>query len=92
MRVNSSADSVMLIVFAFSDNLSAENSNCLRSSATAKTAFLDVCCAGAGAAYLRLQVEVHQGEAAAMKVDAKDAKMKQFQEWEKGRRVEVEDE
>ena len=49
-------------------------------------------CAGAGAAYLRLQVEVHQGEAAAMKVDAKDAKMKQFQEWEKGRRVEVEDE
>ena len=48
--------------------------------------------AGAGAAYLRLQVEVHQGEAAAMKVDAKDAKMKQLQEWEKGRRVEVEDE
>ena len=33
----------MAIVFAFSDNLSAENSNCLRSSATAKTAFLDVC-------------------------------------------------
>ena len=43
MTVNSSADSVILIVFAFSDNLSAENSNCLRSSATAKTTFLDVC-------------------------------------------------
>ena len=50
------------------------------------------CCAGAGAAYLRLQVELHQGEVVAMKVDAKDAKMKQLQEWEKGRRVEVEDE
>ena len=35
---------VMAIVSAFSDNLSAENSNFLRSSATAKTAFLDVWC------------------------------------------------
>ena len=42
MTVNSSENSVILIVFAFSDNLSVENSNCLRSSATAKTAFLDV--------------------------------------------------
>ena len=43
LAVNSSVNSVILIVFAFSDNLSAENSNCLRSSATAKTTFLDVC-------------------------------------------------
>ena len=46
LTVNSSVNSVILIVFAFSDNLSAENSNCLRSSATAKTAVLDVWCQG----------------------------------------------
>ena len=43
MTVNSSVNCVILIVFALSDNLSAENSSCLRSSATAKTTFLDVC-------------------------------------------------
>ena len=42
MTVNSSVNCVILIVFALSDNLSAENSSCLRSSATAKTTFLDV--------------------------------------------------
>ena len=42
MTVNSSANSVILILFAFSDNLSAENSSYLRSSATTKTTFLDV--------------------------------------------------
>ena len=34
MTVNSSVNSVILIVFAFSDNISAENTNCLRSSVT----------------------------------------------------------
>ena len=43
MTVNSSAKSVILILFAFSDNLSAEISNCLRNSMTAKAAFQDVC-------------------------------------------------
>ena len=39
MTVNSSANSVILILFAFSDNISAEISNCLRSSITSKPPF-----------------------------------------------------
>ena len=38
------------------------------------------------------QVELHQGEVAAMKVDAKDAKRKQLQEWGERARGGVEDE